>query len=47
MAGLLGVSVFLLIVGYTTTNIVAAAVGFLLLFFGFGLLGAFLFNEIF
>jgi ABC-type multidrug transport system permease subunit len=47
MVGLLGVSFFLLIVGYTTINIVAAAVGFLLLFLGFGLLGAFLFNEIF
>lgn len=47
MSGLLGVSIFLLILGYGTANIVAAAVGFLLLFLGFGMLGAFLFNTLF
>ena len=47
MVSLLGVSLFLLIIGYTTSNIISAAVGFLLLFFGFGLLGSFLFNNIF
>ena len=47
MCGVLGLSIFLLVLGYGTANIVAAAVGFLLLFFGFGLLGAFLFNSLF
>lgn len=47
MCGVLGVSIFLLVVGYGMANIVAAAVGFLLLFLGFGLLGAFLFNSLF
>ena len=47
MASLLGLSIFLLIIGYTTLNIIAFAVGYLFLFFGFGLLGTFLFNELF
>ncbi|ACB49544.1 hypothetical protein cce_0192 [Crocosphaera subtropica ATCC 51142] len=47
MGGLLGVSMFLLIIGYGTMNIVAAAVGFLLLFLAFGLVGSFIFNQIF
>ena len=47
MCGVLGLSIFLLVLGYGTANIVASAVGFLLLFFGFGLLGAFLFNSLF
>lgn len=46
MVSFLGVSLFLLIVGYAASNIVAASVGFLLLFLGFGLLGSFLFNKI-
>ncbi|MGB5593483.1 MAG: hypothetical protein WBM32_02145 [Crocosphaera sp.] len=47
LGSVLGVSLFLLIIGYGTMNIVAAAVGFLLLFLGFGLLGSFIFNQMF
>ena len=49
LCGGLGLSILLLVLGLGlgTPNIVAAAVGFLLLFFGFGLLGAFLFNSLF
>lgn len=47
MGSVLGMSLFLLIIGYGTMNIIAAAVGFLLLFLGFGLVGSFIFNEIF
>ncbi len=47
MIGLLGLSIFLLIIGYTNLNIIAFAVGYIFLFFGCGLLGSFLFNELF
>jgi hypothetical protein len=47
MISVLGLSIFLLVIGYTTANFIAAAVGFLFLFFGFGLIGSFLFNELF
>ncbi len=47
MGGMLGLSLLLLIVGYGTMNIVSAAVGFLLLFLSFGLVGSFIFNQIF
>ncbi len=38
----LGMSLALMIMGYKTGNIIGFSVGFLLLFIGFGLLGAFL-----
>ena len=47
MISLLGLSIFLLLIGYTTANFIAFAVGFLILFLGFGLLGSFLFNKLF
>ena len=47
MISVLGLSIFLLVIGYITANIIISSVGFLLLFFGFGLFGSFLFNELF
>lgn len=47
MISVLGLSIFLLVIGYINANIITSSVGFLLLFFGFGLFGSFLFNELF
>ncbi|ELR99656.1 hypothetical protein [Gloeocapsa sp. PCC 73106] len=47
MVSVLGLSFALLIIGYGSGNIVASAVGFLFLFFGFGIVGSFLFRNIF
>ena len=47
MISMLVLSIFLLFIGYTTLNIIAFAVGYLFLFFSFGFLGSFLFNELF
>ena len=47
MAGVLGLSFFLLTLGYLAQNIIWGSVGFVLLFFGFGFLGAFLYQELF
>ena len=46
MATILGLSLLLLILGYLAQNVIWGAVGFVLLFFGFGVLGAFLYQEL-
>lgn len=41
----LGISLALMIIGYQGGNIIGFSVGFLLLFIGFGLMGAFLLGQ--
>jgi hypothetical protein len=47
MISLLGLSIFLIVIGYKSLNIISFAVGYVFLFFAFGLLGSFLFNKLF
>ena len=47
MISLLSLSIFLIVIGYKSLNILSFAVGYVFLFFAFGLLGSFLFNSLF